>query len=191
MLSMAMDDMFENDRDAEYAKSNKHKEEGEGRRKLDSDDREKLRNELARNAHPLQQADDCKLFNIANGCVASEKVNAQEAVRIGEKMAEAFRESLPGGFYDPLHNQVVTMEIMKKGIKIGEQTLYDMEKLYGRMILIADKWKIKLLYVLGFEMSPVPPALFDEYGNMRKTSKAQLIKNLVSKNQMVQNQMQM
>ncbi len=58
-------------------------------------------------------------------------MNAHKAVRIGTEMAEQFRQNLPGGFYDPLHSQIVTMEIMKKGIKIGDKIQYDMEKLYS------------------------------------------------------------
>ena len=70
----------------------------------------------------------------------------------------------------------MTMESMKKGVKVGDKLMFDMEKMYACFILIADKRNISLKYVLEFEMSPVPPALFDEYGNMRKTSKAQMIK---------------
>ena len=72
----------------------------------------------------------------------------------------------------------MTMESMKKGVKVGDKLMFDMEKMYASFILIADKRNISLKYVLEFEMSPVPLALFDEYGNMLKTSKAQMIKKL-------------
>ena len=56
-----------------------------------------------------------------------------------------------------------------------------MEKLFARFILIADTRKIKLVDIFSYEMAPVPLALFDEYGNMRKTSKAQIMKQLAVK----------
>ncbi len=43
-------------------------------------------------------------------------------------MVAQFASTLPEGFIDPIHMQVVTMETMMKGVKEGDCLLYDMEK---------------------------------------------------------------
>ncbi len=185
-LSLAMDNMFGSVRDDEFNhKTLNHKEEGTSRRQLDCVDRNKLREEFALYPHPLQIEElqnenqtPSHLSNIVNGCTADDRVNVSNAVAIGDQMSNTFINSLPGGFYNVIHRGVVTMETMKKGVKVGDKTLYDMEKLFSRFIMIADKRKIKLEYMFQYEMAPVPPALFDEYGSMRKTSKAPLVKKL-------------
>ena len=74
----------------------KHKEEGEKRQKLDSDDRQRIGAEQEKHSHPLSINSDV-LYNIVNGQVAPNKVNVSDAVFIGEKMAYSFCTSLPSG----------------------------------------------------------------------------------------------
>lgn len=78
--------------------------------------------------HPLHQNDEVKVFNIVNGCTANDKVNVDDAIAISEKMVTIFKNNLPGSFYSTIHHEVVTMQTMRKGVKIKEKTLYDMEK---------------------------------------------------------------
>lgn len=99
---------------------------GKREKNLDRKDRQAIREELKKHSHPLKQSGE-KLVNIVNGGVASEKVNVQDALPIGEKMASEFTNKLPQGFYQPLSKQVVTMETLKKGMKIGNKMVYDME----------------------------------------------------------------
>ena len=100
----------------------KHKEQVMNRKKLDADDREKIRKEFKKYINPLQPETD-KLVNIVNGCIADDKINVHNAIAIGQKAATKFRESLPEDFYKPLHQEVVTMETMKKGVRIGEKVV--------------------------------------------------------------------
>ncbi len=174
-----MDDMFHDREDDEYdSKTNKHKEEGDKRKKLDLADRTKITNELERYPHPLQQTDADVLLNVVNGRVSDEKVNVHDALSIGERMAAEFRECLPTGFYNVIHSKVVTMEAMKRGVKVGDTTVYDMEKLYGRLLVLSQKRDVSLESMLCFELAPLPPAIFDDYGSMRKSSKSQLLHKL-------------
>ena len=176
-VSLAMDGMFQSE-DEEYdAKTDRHKEEGQQRQKLDRADRMKIKQELDRHPHPLQQSETDGLFNIVNGHVANEKVNVHNALAIGEGMASEFK-GLPGGFYSTIHSKVVTMETLKKGVKIGDQSIYDMEKLFGRLLVISQKRDVTLESMLRFELSPVPPALCDDYGCLRKSAKSQLLHKL-------------
>ena len=56
-----------------------HKDEGENRRKLDRQDREKIKDELRKYYNPLL-VDSPKLYNIVSGQCASEDVNVQNAL---------------------------------------------------------------------------------------------------------------
>ena len=57
---------------------NKHKEEGEGRRRLDEADRRKITVELEKYIHPLNDQQP-GVYNICNGQVATNTVNVQNA----------------------------------------------------------------------------------------------------------------
>ncbi len=54
-------------------------------------------------------------------------------------MASQFEERLPDGFHQTVHAQVNTMEIMKRGVKVGDKTIYNIETLYGRLFVISQK----------------------------------------------------
>ncbi|KAG0727208.1 hypothetical protein GWK47_035119 [Chionoecetes opilio] len=102
LLSLQMDEMFE---DNEKLAGDHHKEEGTKRKRLDGDDRDKLRKELGKYTNPLK-CNANHVVNIVNGSVASEKVNVDEAVKIGRRMASEFEDSLPEGFHATVHKQV-------------------------------------------------------------------------------------
>ena len=70
------------------------------------------------------------------------------------------------------------MEAMKKCVKVGCSKVYDMEKLYARLLIVSQSRHIDLSELFKYELSPVPSSLFDEYGDMRKGSKAVLLNTL-------------
>ena len=110
-----------------------------------------------------------------NGCVARENVNVADAVAISHKMAADFQEGLPDAFHRPVRAQVHTMETIQKGIQAGNQTIYNIEKLYGRLLVISSKRNLPLENVFSYELAPLPSALFDEYGLMIKSNKPSLV----------------
>ena len=61
------------------------------RKKLDSDEREKIRKEFKKYINPLHSGTD-KLVNIVNGCIADDKINVHNAVAIGQKASATFSE---------------------------------------------------------------------------------------------------
>ena len=67
---------------------------------------------------------------------------------------------------------------MKKRGKVGDATIYSMEQLYGRLLVISQSRDIQLSEVFKYELAPVPSSIFDEYGDMRKGSKAILVHKL-------------
>ena len=60
----------------------------------------------------------------------------------------SFASSLPGGFHHPIKKTVETMQVLKRDVKIKGKTVYDLETVF------------------------VPPSLIDQYGCIRKRSKA-------------------
>ena len=109
--------------------SNRHKEEGEARRELDAEDRSKIVRMLWENTNPLM-TESTLLYHIINGQVADEKVNVQDALKIGQAMCEKFSLSLPEAFHAPISNKVVTM-FQKKGMKVSGKVVCDLESLFA------------------------------------------------------------
>ena len=101
-----------------------------------------------------------------------------DALTIGETMAARFSDILPEGFYSPLKKSVITLETTKKCLKVGSGNAYDMEKLYARLLVMSERRNIQLQDLFKYELAPVPPSLFDEYGDMRKGPKNILLKKL-------------
>ena len=119
-------------------------EEGNEIRELDRDDRLLILTELRKYPH---QSDS--LYTIVNGHVVSEtKVTVQDAVEIGQDTRTSFATSLPGGFHQPIKKTVETVQFLMRGAKIKGKTVYDLETIF------------------------VPPSLIDQYGCIRKRSKA-------------------
>ena len=132
-VSLIMDQMFADE--CNGGKSTKHTEEGANRRKLDAANRQTVREQIEQFENLLESMAN-KVVNLGNGCVANDKVNVADAISIGQQMAADFQESLPDGFHKHIHTQMYTNEIMKKDMKIGNQTIYNLEKLYSQLLVI-------------------------------------------------------
>ena len=174
-LSILMENMFSNNHDEDSPE--KHKEEGENRQLLDLNDRNILRKELSKYPHPLEVSAQY-VVNIVNGCVASEKVNVADALSIGEEAYLNFKKNIFDKFHQKVEQKVYTMKIMQKGIQVGDKTIYNMEKLYARFLILSQKRNITLENLFSYELAPLPPSLFDENGLMRKSNKSKLTKKL-------------
>ena len=170
-------------------KQTKHKEEGERRRELDKNDRQKIAEEFEKHSHPLtwneEEAEEDPLIetnlfpvNIVNGMVANDSVNAHNALSIGKGQSQSFDESLPMGFYSTIHKKVTTMEVLKKAATVKGKPIYAMESLFARLLNIGERRNIEMIDMFEFEMSPVPPSIIDEYGCLKTGEKSVLVKHL-------------
>ena len=63
-------------------------------------------------------------------------------------------------------------------MKVGDGPVFDMDKLYGRMLGVSQQCHIDLRREFSFELAPHPLSQFDEYGDMRKGTKATLASKL-------------
>ena len=70
------------------------------------------------------------------------------------------------------------MEAMKKAVHVKGKAVYDVETLFSRLLVVGHQRNMDVADVLRFELSPVPPALIDEYGFLRKGGKSVLVKCL-------------
>ena len=111
-------------------------------------------------------------MNIVNGHIDGSNVNVQHATELGTDMLRSFYNDMPSVFYDSIRKRVTTIETANKGVKVGDGTMFDMKKLYGRMLVVSQQRHIDIRRVFSFELAPHPLSLFDEYGDMRKGTKA-------------------
>lgn len=177
-VSQSLDEMY-NDAQSldETMKPNRHKEEGERRRKLDADDRSKILKVLWENSHPLT-TDATTLHQIINGQVADEKVNVQDALKIGQELSALFSSSLPEGFHAPISKKVVTMKFKTKGVKVNGKIICDLEALFARLLVVGSQRRMELSALFDYELSPVPASIIDEYGCLRKGNKSVIVQRL-------------
>ena len=71
MLSLAMDNMIDDQENNDFdVTTKKHKEEGTKRKVLDAADRKKIQKEISRHPNQLQMSNTSVLLNIVNGLVA-------------------------------------------------------------------------------------------------------------------------
>ena len=65
-----------------------------------------------------------------------------------------------------------------KALTVKGKAIYDIEPLFSRLLVVRQQRSVDIADVFQFELSPVPPALIDEYGCLKKGDKAVLVKSL-------------
>ena len=160
--------------EGECKMKNKHKEEGERRRKMDETIRNKIAEELEKHSHPLN-AKSTDLYNIVNGQVAPTKVNVQDALHIGSTQSEKFTALLPGAFHSKIERKVKTMQEMKKVVIVNGKPIFDIETLFARLLVVGQQRGVEVTDIFQYELSPVPPSLINEFGCLRKADKTVLV----------------
>ena len=152
-----------------------HKEEDPGRMTSDASDRQKIKEALQNCIDPLATDNHPPgLMNVVTGLHATDKVNADESIKIGREQMTEFESGWPTSFNKTLTKNVTMMTSAKKSIKLDGQPVYDTELIYTRVICLQQYRDIDITDVLSYELSPVPASLFDESGAMRAQSKAVL-----------------
>ena len=152
-----------------------HKEESKSRIKSDNADREKLKSTLATFIDPFDSTSHADgVVNIANGLVSPNSVNVDNSLEIGHQQMTEFEAGWPDSFHRSLKKNVITMPAIKKSIQIDGRPIYNTELIYTRVIGLQQSRDLNIKDVLKYELSSVPPALFDENGDMRSQAKAML-----------------
>ena len=71
-----------------------------------------------------------------------------------------------------------SMEVMAKGVKVGNTAIYDMETIFLRLLTVGQARQMELAPMFQYELCAVPPLIIDEYGCPRKGSKSPLVLKL-------------
>ena len=107
-----------------------------------------------------------------------EWINAYITASTTAEMATEFRNSLPSGFHATISSPIKTMEHIKKGVKVGDKMIFDLETIFLRLLTVGQQRHMKLAPIFQYGLCPIPPSLIDGYGCLRKGSKAPLARKL-------------
>ena len=70
------------------------------------------------------------------------------------------------------------MEHLKKGVKIGDKVVFNLEWIFLRLLIVGQHRDMELMPIFGYELCAISPSLVDEYGCLRKGNKAPLVERL-------------
>ncbi|KAK2155774.1 hypothetical protein NP493_2044g00000 [Ridgeia piscesae] len=79
------------------------------------------------------------LYNTDNIQVRPNQVIVRDGVLIDENMANSFRSCLPSGFHAKISSQVKTIDLLKRGIQVGDKTLFDLETIFLHLHIVGKK----------------------------------------------------
>ena len=96
------------------------------RRVLDADDGALVDKEVAKHTHPLEDKRS-HLYNPVTSQIAPEYVNVADSLLIGERMAECYSASLPGGFYSDISCPIKTLSDAIKSKRNRDKPAIDLE----------------------------------------------------------------
>ena len=123
-----------------------------------------------------------EVVNIAIGQIAQDNVNVDKAVKLGSKQMKEFRNGWSKKFNDKLSCVVKTQVEFRKYIKVGDTKVFNTELVYTRVIGIqASSREIDIKQLLSFELSPVPTAMFSEFGEMKVAKAKSVLKQVLQK----------
>ena len=70
------------------------------------------------------------------------------------------------------------MENLKRGMKVGSKTVFDMEAIFIRLLMVGQQRQLHMSQIFQYELCAIPPSLIDEYGCLRKGNKYALANRL-------------
>ncbi len=147
----------------------------------DANDRENIRNKLATCIDPLDPVSHPpgRLINVASGGISPASANVDDSVLLGGKLMTKYREGWPQSFHRPLSKPTVTMSASRKKVTVDGVSAFDTSLIFSRVLCLQKVRDIDMNDVLGYELSGVPPSMFEGTGEMRITkSKSTLKTNL-------------
>ena len=93
-------------------------------------------------------------------------------------VAHSFCNPLPSGFRVKISSHVKTMEQLKRGMKVGDKTTFDLETIFLRLLMVGQKRQLQLAPIFQYELCNIPYSLIDEYGCLRNGNKSILANRL-------------
>ena len=71
-----------------------------------------------------------------------------------------------------------TIQQLKRDVKVKDKTVYDLEAIFARLLIVGQKRNLGLSAVFQHEICPLPPSLVNEYGCLRKGMKSVIVHRL-------------
>ena len=144
---------------------------------LDADDRALVDKEVTMHPHPLEDKRS-HLYNPVTGQIAPEYVNVADSLLIGQRVAECYNASLPGGFYAPISCPIKTMGDTMKSKRNPDKPSIDLKNIFVRLMMNGQRRQLELGPLWDYELSVLPASLIDEPGCLRKGNTCALVKRL-------------
>ena len=153
-----------------YTTSEQHKDLTSARMKRDISDIQKIKAKLAF-CSPF--SDDSSLHNVVNSVVANPNVNVHESELIGRRIIENMIEQPLFTYSFKRKDKAITLGNVS-AIKVAPDQSIDPALLFQRFLVVARTGETSLEDILGYELSPFPPALFETRNVFQKPDKPQL-----------------
>ena len=168
--------------DESIKKSWYHKEEGNGQIKSDGMDRENINIMLDKCINPFTVENHPEeIVNIVSGSLSSSTVNVDKALDIGNRQRHLFESRLPEKFYEPLSKSGITMNSLKKSVKVDDSEIVDTALIYSRVIAIQlSNASFNMKDVLKYELCPIPTSMFKDSGEMKIADNKSVLKKTIS-----------
>ena len=96
------------------------------------------------------------LQNVVNGRAANKNVYSHNCLKICTKLMKSFTCSLPLGLYASFKTKLVSLEVLKKGVKLGELTAFD----YGFLLQAHNPYWSEIISCPR-PVHELPPLLFN------------------------------
>ena len=93
-------------------------------------------------------------------------MDVDNALKIRGQLMKTYEAEWPDSFHRTLKRSVTTMSSNRKAIKVDGTPVYDTELIYTRVIGLQQSRDLDIKDVLSYELSAIPPALFDEHGDI-------------------------
>ena len=153
-----------------YTTTEQHKESTEARKKGDAVDLEEINSKLE--AWSPFSPDD-SLRNVVTGAVAEAAVNVHEFESVGCRIIHKMKGQPAFTFSFSRKDKAGTLG-HQSTIKIAADRTIDSALLFQRLMVVSQTGELSLEEVMRYELSSLPPALFEAKHVFRKADKPQL-----------------
>ncbi len=120
-------------------------------------------------------------MNIVTGEIMRDSsINVNDALKIGQNQRERFESKWPDSFKVRISKEVMTMTKGRKAVVVDGVRIIDTSIFYARAMGLhaSGRGDFDIASMLSYELAPIATSMFDEKGNFRTSTKADLKKAL-------------
>ena len=94
-------------------------------------------------------------------------VNVDNSVGIESEQMHDYDTVWPQNYHSCLKKMVITMQAVRKNIKVSDTSDFDTELIVTRVMGLQQSRNLNINDVMTYELFPVPTALFDDNETMK------------------------